>query len=114
GLPALPDIASSRELEVLPGLRRVPSPRAIALPPGPAMPAESGETTARRAGKSRPAKATQKTRPQPRPDRATAAPAADADTTRAPRRRRNLVWLILLMVVLGAGAMAAAYYLPDL
>lgn len=114
GLPALPDIASSRELEVMPGLRRMPPSREIALPAEPAMPApaEPAETTARRAGKSRPAKSTQKTRPQPRPDRATAAPAAEADTAWAPRS--DLVWLILLMIALGAGAMAAAYYLPDL
>jgi hypothetical protein len=120
GLPALPDIASSRELEVMPGLRRVPPSHEIALPREPAAtpaqptPAGPAEPTAKRAGKSRPAKATQKTRPQPRSDRAAADPAADADTARAPRSRRNLVWLILLMVVLGAGAMAAAYYLPDL
>jgi serine/threonine-protein kinase len=119
GLPALPDIASSRELEIPPDLRRVMASREIALPPEldapPTLPApaEPAEPTAKRAGKSRPAKATQKTRPQPRPDRA--APAtADADTARSPRNPRNLVWLILLMLALGAGAMAAAYYLPDL
>jgi hypothetical protein len=115
GLPALPDIASSREMELLPGLRRVTSSREIALPVEPALPAptEPAENTARRAGKPRPAKATQKTRPQTKPDRITA-PAADVDTAPAPRTRRNLVWLILLMMALGAGAMAAAYYLPDL
>jgi eukaryotic-like serine/threonine-protein kinase len=120
GLPALPDIASSRELEVMPGLRRVPSSREIPLPAAPAAPpappalAEPAEPTAKRAGKPRPAKATQKTRPQLKADRAAADPAANADTARGPRSRRNLVWLILLMVALGAGAMAAAYYLPDL
>jgi serine/threonine-protein kinase len=114
GLPALPDIASSRELELIPGLRRVTASREIALPaePAPPAPTDPAEDTARPAGKSRPAKATQKTRPQPKPDRATA-PAAGADTARAPRRHR-MVWLILLMLALGAGAMAAAYYLPDL
>ncbi|HEX3479880.1 MAG TPA: serine/threonine-protein kinase [Kofleriaceae bacterium] len=119
GLPALPDIASSRELEVMPGLRRVTSSREIALPPEPAAPPprpapEPAEPTAKPPGKSRPAKATQKTRPQPRSDRATANAAADAETARGPRSRRNLMWLILLMAALGAGAMAAAYYLPDL
>jgi serine/threonine protein kinase len=116
GLPSLPDIASSREMKLLPGLRRVTSSREIALPAEPALPAptEPAEDTARRAGKPRPAKATQKTRPQPKPDRIAAAPAANVDTAPAPRTRRNLVWLILLMMALGAGAMAAAYYLPDL
>jgi hypothetical protein len=113
GLPALPDIASSREI-ALPL-----EPAAPPAPPAPPAPAEPAELTAKQAGKSRPAKATQKTRPQPRPDRAAADPAAadpaaNADTARGPRSRRNLVWLILLMVALGACAMAAAYYLPDL
>ncbi|HEX8110630.1 MAG TPA: hypothetical protein VF516_23020, partial [Kofleriaceae bacterium] len=114
--PALPDIASSRELEVLPGFRRAPSRRELTVPPAASeFPAlfEPAAGTAKRAGKSRPAKSTQKTRPQPKPAETSAAPSADVDTAPAPRSR-NLVWLILLMVALGAGAMAAAYYLPDL
>jgi len=47
--------------------------------------------------------------------KAAAAAAANADRTApAPRARRHLPWLILLMVTLGATAMAAAYYWPDL
>jgi hypothetical protein len=111
GLPALPDIAASRELEVMPGLRRtsarheVPVPPAVSEFPGP--PTEPAPTLAKPAGKPRPSRPTQKTRPEPRPGARIHAP-------RAPRRRRSLVWLILLMIALGSGAMAAAYYLPDL
>jgi serine/threonine protein kinase len=108
-LPVLPDIASSRELDVLPRLRRPSTRHEVAVPPAvsefPGSPTEvAPPALARPAGTSRPTKATQKTRPQPRP----AAPIA------APRARRSLVWLILLMIALGSGAMAAAYYLPDL
>jgi hypothetical protein len=35
-----------------------------------------------------------------------------AEPEAAPRKRSHVLWLILLMVVLGAGAMAAAYYWP--
>ncbi|TMQ21973.1 MAG: serine/threonine protein kinase [Deltaproteobacteria bacterium] len=56
-----------------------------------------------------------------RPTSAHAAAAASAasatssgnETTPVPRRR-SLVWLILLMIALGAGAMTAAYFWPDL
>jgi hypothetical protein len=58
------------------------------------------------------AKPTQKTRPQPRSGRDSAA-AIDRDTGPVPRRRR-FVGLILLMIALGGGAMAAAYFWPDL
>jgi hypothetical protein len=108
GLPVLPDIASSRELEAMPGLRRMPSSRELGVPRAPTLPAPA-EPAARPAGKTRPARSTQKTHPQARPARAAA-----ARTGPAPRRRRHVVWLILLMFALGAGAMAAAYYLPDL
>ena len=50
---------------------------------------------------------------EPEPDTSS----SPAGTTRraptsAPRNRRTVVWLILLMVALGTGAMAAAYYWP--
>lgn len=32
----------------------------------------------------------------------------------APRKRRSVAWLILLMIALGGGAMATAYFWPDL
>jgi serine/threonine-protein kinase len=118
GLPALPDIASSRELEALPRLRRASSRHEALVPPAvsefPGPPTDPAPAMAKAADKPRPTKATQKTRPQPRPAATRAAPRARVPTTRAPRSRRSVVWLILLMIVLGACAMAAAYYLPDL
>jgi hypothetical protein len=76
------------------------------------------------------AKSTQRTRPDPaprppsqgqleppRPERPRgdgSAPAKDRGAQAVARGGRNIVWLILLMVALGSGAMAAAYFWPDL
>ena len=94
-------VASSRELNIL-----APPPAADTAPPDPPSPPRG----------ARP-KSTQKTRPTSA-HAAAAASAASAtssgnETTPVPRRR-SLVWLILLMIALGAGAMTAAYFWPDL
>jgi hypothetical protein len=114
-VPSAPSaIGSSRELKPMLTLRRPSSSREIAVPPAASeFPGPPTDPSTRPPGKTRPAKSTQKTRPQPssaRPARS----AARLDTVRARRSRINLVWLILLMIALGSGAMAAAYYLPDL
>ncbi|HMG53209.1 MAG TPA: serine/threonine-protein kinase [Kofleriaceae bacterium] len=115
-----PSVSSSRELDVL--ARPPPrSTRPVPPPPGemPEPPSLEPAPSARRGAKPRPG-STQKTRPQPRPTaRAAAAhglPAAlPIVLPIAPARaRRGLLWLIALMLALGAAAMAAAYYWPDL
>jgi serine/threonine protein kinase len=112
-LPVPPAVGSPRELKPLAVLRRPTSSRELVVPPAASEfpgPPTDPTTRARPPGKSRPAKATQKTRPQPDPAR----PTPSVVAPRAPRRRGNAVWLILLMIALGAAATAAAYYLPDL
>ena len=50
----------------------------------------------------------------PQKETPAAPPRADSETSPTPRARRRVVWLILLMVALGSGAMAAAYFWPEL
>jgi len=62
------------------------------------------------------AKANPEPEPKPKttsaspPPKATEDPVPDAQ----PGKRHTVLWLILLMIALGTGAMAAAYYWPDL
>jgi serine/threonine-protein kinase len=103
GMPPPPPVPSSRELVVLPAERAAPA----AVPPGPAPVPPKQKVKSRN-------KSTQKTRPEPRPaDAVVRAPARDIGTGPI-RGRRRLIWLILLMLALGGGAMAVAYYWPDL
>ena len=121
GLPPPPPVPSSRELVALPGAAPAAGPAAApAAAPEPSGPAESPPAPPKKQKIKSRGKATAKTRPQPTPAPAPAPapappePAAEVDTGATPRRRRNVVWLILLMVALGAAATAAAYFWPDL
>jgi hypothetical protein len=103
GMPPPPPVPSSRELVVLPAEPAAPA----AVPPGPVPVPPKQKVKSRN-------KSTQKTRPEPRPaDAVVCAPARDIGTGPI-RGRRRLIWLILLMLALGGGAMAVAYYWPDL
>jgi hypothetical protein len=108
---APPDVASSRELHVLAPAMAIVARVTDVRPSLPAADPDLPSTTSRSRRESRP-RSTQKTYPQTRPARADPA-VSESGTVPAPRRRR-LLWLILFMLVLGAGAMAAAYFWPDL
>jgi len=89
----------------LPAPRQLPPPRSSNAMI-PAVPSSKPKS------KSKPI-APRETAPEPEP---AASPPLVATTSRAPsiapRNRRTVVWLILLMLALGTGAMAAAYYWP--
>jgi hypothetical protein len=102
-------VASSRDLEV------------IATAAGGVIEDETPEVTdqVRPRPKLRPrawAKSTQRTRPEPGPRaaRVPSLPCSDRQARPIASRGRNAVWLILLMLALGSGAMVAAYFWPDL
>jgi hypothetical protein len=101
-----PPEAAPRESDVaLPasfGEREVP-PALRTFDPVPA----SDRPPSRRKPRERP-RSTEKTRPP------VAASSSPSPATRRTPRRRGILWLILLMLALGAGAMAAAYFWPDL
>jgi hypothetical protein len=115
----LPAVASSRDHEV------------IATPPGGIREDASPEVTepVRARPRLRPrswAKSTQRTRPDPRspaalvpsiraePEEPGTVPSSERVARPIAHRGRGVVWLILLMLALGSGAMAAAYFWPDL
>src|SRR5262249_15099835 len=110
--PALP--RASRQLDIHPA----PLGRLFEEP----NPEET--ETVRPARKPRPrskVKSTQKTalpgsrsKRMPHPTAPSSADAPMPNTDAAPRGHRAVAWLILLMVALGAAAMAVAYYWPVL
>lgn len=108
-MPTMPAVASSRDLEV------------IAAPAGSIVEDAIPEVTdqVRPRPKLRPrsrARSTLRTRPDPAP-RATPGPSpprSDRHVRPAAPRGRSVAWLVLLMLALGSGAMAAAYFWPDL
>jgi hypothetical protein len=101
-------VPSSREIEVI----IVPPGGMFDTPaPEPVKPAKSDPKA--KPEKARPEKARpEKAKPEKaRPKQDDPAPTPDAPDA-PPRQRRTMLWLILLMVALGVGAMAAAYYWP--
>jgi hypothetical protein len=103
----------------------------IVVPPGAMFQdAPGGAEPAKPVRKLRPRsqlKATQRTRPEPRPP-STLVPAmgsgprpvqgSDAQRTHveagAPGKYRSALWLLLVILALGTGAMLTVYYWPDL
>ena len=112
----LPAVPPSRDIEVI----VVPPGGMFDAPaPEPAEP-ENSDSKAKNKPRSKP-KAKPKPASKPVPPQKTdpepaASPPPVATIHRAPsiapRNRRTVVWLILLMLALGTGAMAAAYYWP--
>jgi len=128
GTPPLPrpEVADERELFIVPpgSMFEMPAPEPPSARPEAAKPEPPRAEPEPRPEPAQP-RATAAVKPsQARPSQAVPAEAQPARTVRtrrppraaappAPATRRGWLWLVLLMVALGAGATAAAYYWPD-